>query len=174
MGLVQFSLPLDNIFEIQLTKGFSTVVDFEDRDLADFKWSARLSGNTAYACRHSPWNNGKRHEIAMHRKIMEEILGRQLQSREEVDHVNGNGLDNRRSNLRLATRLQNSQNIGKKRNSKNPYKGIYYYKKIGRWRARIKFNGKRIFLGSFYTPEEAYAAYCRAALELFGDFARLK
>jgi hypothetical protein len=86
-----------------------------------------------------------------------------------VDHKNGNGLDNRRENLRGADYTQNAQNRPRRADSANPYKGV---KLIGRrWYARITERGKRRVIGSFATAEDAARAYNRAARDAFGEFA---
>lgn len=93
----------------------------------------------------------------------------------EIDHINQNSLDNRLSNLREATRGQNNQNTKRKKNNKSGYKGVCRDKR-GRgdkWLAQIMANGKRVILGRFETPQEAYNAYCAAAKEHHGEFARL-
>ncbi len=90
------------------------------------------------------------------------------------DHKNGNGLDNQRCNLRLASDSQQGQNKRKKSgSSSSKYKGVSWIKEDNKWRARIKKNGKQIHLGVFKTEIGAAVAYNRAAKELFGDFARL-
>ena len=90
----------------------------------------------------------------------------------EVDHKDGNGLDNRKQNLRLASRVQNQCN--KRRYSSNTcgFKGVHFHKQNRKWRARIEFNKKRISLGLFSSREEAGAAYIEAAKRLHGEFAR--
>jgi hypothetical protein len=90
----------------------------------------------------------------------------------QIDHINGDGLDNRIANLRLATNSQNMANRRHNRNSTSPYKGVSYVKKWGRWVARIQKDKKRVEIGYFFTPEEAHAAYVAAAREAFGEFAR--
>lgn len=87
-----------------------------------------------------------------------------------IDHINGNSLDNRIANLRLATNSQNHMNQRVRRDSKLGLKGVH---RVGnRFQARIQKDGKRLNLGLFGTPEEAHAAYCKAAHEMFGEFAR--
>jgi hypothetical protein len=87
----------------------------------------------------------------------------------DVDHINRDKLDNRPENLRLATTAQNRANIGKQRNNSSGFKGVFLDK--GKFRAKIKCNGKQRFLGSYSTPEAAAAAYDGAALAAFGTFA---
>lgn len=88
----------------------------------------------------------------------------------EIDHANGDGADNRIVNLRLATR---SQNCGNTKTRRNGLKGAYYDKSSGRWLASITKNRRQFHLGRFASEQEAHAAYCRAALETFGEFARI-
>jgi hypothetical protein len=88
------------------------------------------------------------------------ILGRKF-----VDHKNHDTLDNRRGNLRPATRSQNLANQRRKGT-----KGVFHTP-YGRWLAKIGFNGKKIYLGTFSTKAEAQAAYANKAVELFGEFA---
>lgn len=89
-----------------------------------------------------------------------------------VDHRNGNGLDNRRSNLRLATQAQNMSNRGRPTNNTSGYKGVSAGR-LGGWRAYITSRGKRLDIGTFASKEEAAEAYNAKALELHGEFARL-
>lgn len=89
-----------------------------------------------------------------------------------VDHINGNGLDNRRSNLRICTHAENMRNRKTHSNNKSGYKGVYFDKDGSRWRAQIRAEGKKHSLGSFDTPEKAYEAYLSASKELHGEFAR--
>ena len=91
----------------------------------------------------------------------------------EVDHIDCNKLNNLRSNLRLCTKSQNQHNRAKQKNNTSGYKGVHLQKRTGKYRAQIKLHGKRKILGLFSTPELAYAAYCSAAVQLHGDFARL-
>ena len=99
------------------------------------------------------------------------MLGRRLTKEDVVDHINHDPLDNHRHNLRLATRSQNAANVGPYANNTSGYKGVDFNQ--GKWRARITQHGKRHFLGTFDTAEEAARAYDSKALELFGEFASL-
>src|ERR1043165_3940616 len=97
------------------------------------------------------------------------MIGRPLEKHELVDHIDGNGLNNRRSNLRLATYAQSSMNRGRNIKNSSGYKGVDL--KDGKWRAEIQVSRKKVYLGRFSTPEEAYAAYCEAAKKYHGEFA---
>lgn len=163
---------------IPLTKGQSAIVDCEDGDLAQFKWCAmRLpsyhDNQSFMACRNVVEPSGKRKLQLMHRLILSRILERDLTSKEEVDHVDGNPLNNRRSNLRLANRVQNAANQPKRRNNSSGFKGVSYHRKANKWVARIQIYGKDKYLGLFATAELAHDAYCKAAKEAFGEFANL-
>lgn len=92
---------------------------------------------------------------------------------EEVDHINGNPLDNRRSNLRMATSAQNKWNTRRFSNNTSGYRGVSFRKDRGKFRAYINLDNKQRSLGMFHTAEEAARAYDAAAKELFGEFARL-
>lgn len=92
-----------------------------------------------------------------------------------VDHINGNGLDNRRCNLRVCSHGENMRNRTMNRNNRSGYKGVYFDPdKNGRpWRAQIRANGRKHSLGRFDTAEQAYEAYQKAAERLHGEFARV-
>lgn len=90
-----------------------------------------------------------------------------------LDHINLVKLDNRIANLREANSTQNKANIGRQRNNKSGFKGVFWYAKVRKWRATIGLDRRRIHLGDFETPEAAHAAYCKAATELYGEFARV-
>lgn len=150
---------------------YEAIVDDEDYPLvAGFKWSAQLERNTGtvYAvCALRKRLDGKNKVLLlrMHRLIVNP-------GAQEVDHVDGDGLNNRRANLRAATRSQNAMNTRKRHG--RPLKGFSYQRTAKRskpWQARLKLNGKFIFLGYFSTPEEAAKAYDAAAFKYFGDFA---
>lgn len=145
---------------------YVAIVSDEDKDLSELRWNVFHNRDTnLYArCKGIPKS------IAMHRVVMERILNRPLKDNELVDHVNRDGLDNRRENLRLATHSQNAANMRVQKHNKLGVKGVSRSKK--RFTARIRFNGVLYFLGSFKTIEEASAAYEAKAVELFGEFAR--
>jgi hypothetical protein len=89
-----------------------------------------------------------------------------------VDHKDGDGLNNRRENLRLATQSQNMHNQRINRANKTGFKGVSLHKVSGKWIAQIGLKGKTNYLGLFASPEEAHAAYCRASDQYHGDFGR--
>lgn len=143
------------------------LVDEEDEDLALLKWHS----SNRYAMRHTPTVNGSRTKQHMHRVILERVLGRILDRSEHVDHINMNRNDNRRSNLRLASRSENMHNRPKPKSNTTGYKGVFMNK--GRATARTKTNQTVITVGRFDTVEEAAWMYDQWALELHGDHARL-
>lgn len=150
--------------EITLTRGLVAMVDDEDYDhLMQKKWFAKpnVSRATGEVLTHYAYSGHRsRH---MHR----EILG--VQGGQHVDHVDGNGLNNTRANLRICTKAQNGQN--RRPWSACGYRGVTPNKKG--WSATIEANGVRYRLGTFPTPEEAAEAYNAKATELHGEFARL-
>ncbi len=157
------------MIEIELTQGYKTIVDDEDADLAELKWCLRML-KRPYAARSK--NLGYTTlTIPMHRVILSRMLGRELAKGEYVDHADGDGLNNQRSNLRLATISQNNRNKGNSRNNTSGYKGVVW--RGGKWNAQIRFNHKCLHLGCFDIIEDAARAYNEAALKYHGEFAYL-
>lgn len=154
---------------IQLTQGKQTMVDDEDYQfLNQWKWYTTTKGYAARRVHYpSTRDNQKFKGFLMHRVIAFAPDGTQ------VDHINGDKLDNRKANLRLATNAQNQMNKVTQSNSTTGYKGVSFEKSIGRYRAYINFQGKRYNLKTFKTPEQAAEAYNIKAKELFGEFALL-
>lgn len=155
--------------EIPLTKGYVAIIDITDADLASRKWCINLSARGAYAVGSIKRENGARYNQIMHRLILSRAIGRELTSLEVVDHINGDKLDNRRKNLRLATYAENTRNSKRPRNNKTGYKGVHFIR--GKWTAQITYQGRCIRLGEFSTPEQAHKAYCDAAWMYHGRFA---
>ena len=158
------------MIEIPLTQGQVALIDDEDFELVSkYKWHVQWNKNTKsfYAGTKIRKSDGKRTTLQMHRLIVNAQKG------QRVDHIHHNTLDNRKSELRICTPSQNQHNRAIQANNTSGYKGVSWHKQRQKWLARIKVNGKRISLGLFLTPELAHAAYCRAALELHGDFARV-
>ena len=158
--------------EIPLTRGLITLVDAIDADLASYHWYAERRNGTGngYVARRRV--HGRL--ILLARVVLCRMLGRELEREEEVDHINHIPLDNRRSNLRLASRQQNVHNVGIRRNNTSGYKGVSFDKERSKWKAQIKINYRNVLLGRFDTPEEAHQAYCEAARKLHGEFAQLE
>ena len=154
--------PADTSYRIiPLTQGKFALVDSEDFEfLSQWNWS--VDGH--YASRHARRpGNAKGGRIRMHRVILGEPSGF------EVDHKNHDTLDNRRSNLRVATSSQNRANTVRRTDNKSGFKGVSPFQ--GKWRATIRENGKHKHLGRFSTTEEAHQAYCAAATRIYGEFA---
>ncbi len=148
---------------ISLTKGKHAIVDAADYPaLARYKWYAQgpKKNGAFYAYR---GHRGR--TISMHRQIMKPPKGM------VVDHINGNGLDNRRCNLRICTHLQNLQNTRRHRPGKSRFRGVY--PRGDKWQASIQHDGKPLYLGLFDDECEAARARDRKALELAGEFAVL-
>lgn len=148
--------------EIPLTQGKIALVDAEDYSKvisADTKWRAQRSYNTWYAVR-SIYPGGIETSQMMHVFIM---------GSKGIDHINGNGLDNRRENLRIASLSQNKQNEQKRKNGSSQFKGVH--KHHTKWRAKITINHEIIFLGRFSEERDAAIAYDKAARKHFGEYA---
>lgn len=158
--------------EIPLTKGYVTIIDTDDSDLAHHKWYVALYRGHSQAMRWQTIDANKKVAILLHRSIMERILQRPLTKGEIVDHKDGDALNNRRSNLRLATHAQNMQNRRMHRQTQSGVKGVGV-RPSGRFRAVIYHNKVRHHLGTFDTLEEAKEAYRLAALHYFGEFANV-
>lgn len=161
------------VVEIPLNRGLKALVDDEDGHLAEFGWCASLrNGKTWYAhrmIRRAP-------EKPLHLQLHRVVLGI-TDPKIEVDHVNGDGLDCRRINLRKATRAQNARNRSKNRTSFGRFKCVSWNKRVKKWLVQISYrdNGvKKSHYVGWFTDEEAGArAYDQAATMLFGEFARL-
>lgn len=157
--------------EIPLTNGMVALVDAQDFErLSQYSWRARKGSKPGgpelyYASRRVPSAAGRGPEIHMHH----DLLGPGL-----VDHKDGNGLNNQRSNLRHCTQSQNLANarFGSKGKTSR-FRGVSFHRAKGRWQAQSKLNQKKVHLGRFVSEEEAARAYDNFAREHFGEFARL-
>lgn len=146
--------------------GHIAIVDDADHEmLARYRWFAQPKRATVYAHR-----NIVRDGFPTTRFMHHDVLG-SLPPGMWVDHINGDGLDNRRVNLRFASPTENARNKRVRKDSGTGIKGVRR-RPSGRWTARICVNGCQIWLGTFNSPEDAAAAYLAAAREHFGKFAR--
>jgi hypothetical protein len=156
--------------EIPLTQGMVALVDKQDyKELSKYKWCVDKRRKVFYAS-HTFWDSKtkKQKKVTMHRFIMNTPKGM------HTDHINGNGLDNRRSNLRICTASQNRHNVGIINTNTSGFKGVDYYPHTkSPWRAQIRANGKNLYLGVYATKELAYEAYCEACIKYHGEFSRL-
>jgi len=150
-----------NLIDISLTQGYIAIIDDCDVEQTKYKWSSDIAKNgRIYAIRGSGNNR-----IRLHVAILQPPIGY------EVDHIDRNGLNNLRSNLRIATVSQNRANCLPRKQRK--FKGVYIDTRYGYITAKIQFNKQQIYLGRFNTELDAPKAYNAKAIELFGEFARL-
>lgn len=162
------------IAHIPLTQGYEAVVDAADVSLVgSFNWYAEIekrpdgSIKAVYAVRKRRDANGVQKGERLHRVILGAAPGL------EVDHRDGNGLNNKRSNLRIATTAQNQRNQRISSVNTSGYKGVTWHSQRGKWQAQIKINGKVKYLGCFTSALDASAAYQSAAVDAFGEWANI-
>lgn len=147
---------------ITLTKGHIAIIDACDVPLVEsMNWCSHVQKHSVYARTHL---QTRPHTAYLHRMILGAAQGA------EVDHRDGNGLNNRRENLRLASRSENNQNRRWSKMGDQGMRGVSFHKASRKWDARIQANGVPIRLGLFSTPEEAKAAYLKASSELHKSF----
>lgn len=147
-------------------KGHSVLLDADfAADINPALWGCTYTGKTYFIIRFQ--HKGVSHLARLHRIIVNAPRGMC------VDHINGNTLDNRRSNLRICTRHENTMNQRVRKNNTSGKKGVRFIKGQAQWSARISVKGKRLHLGYFASAEEAGAAYDQAALIHYGPFAHL-
>jgi hypothetical protein len=148
--------------------GKVVTVSYVDKDLCDNNWYI----DAGYATRRHTVN-GKQKQIRMHRVILERMIGRDIQTGEFPDHIDGNPLNNSRDNLRLVTRAQNNQNSRMRKDNTSGCKGVNLNKTTNKWQVVIMANKKSHRLGSYDDYDEA----CRVANEfrerLHGEYARV-
>ena len=161
-----------NLAYISLRKGYEAIIDAADADLASQQhWYAlvkrRKTGLASIYATSSVWENGAQKTVALHRLIMNAGEGF------HVDHINGDGLDNRRSNLRIATSFENSWNSRLRHDSKAGMKGVSWDAHNKCWRGIVVHKGQRHSIGYFKCLNEAKTATEAKRRELHGVFARL-
>lgn len=151
---------------IPLSQGLEAVIDAADVPLVEGRnWHAVLNRNVHYARACAPRVRGRRRMIPLHRLILsppDEML---------VDHIDGDGLNCRRSNMRLASIAENGRNKGISKANTSGYKGVSWSKSEQKWEAIIAVNRRRIRLGYFTEKEAAAACYAEASVRLHGEFA---
>ena len=148
---------------ITIEQGYEAIIDAADVPLIDgFKWKLHENpaGNIYVRCGRHP----KR--IWMHRLILN------CPDHMQTDHIDGNGLNNRRSNLREATSAHNNRNRRISTVNSSGFKGVSFHKMSSKWQSCIFVDGRSKHLGLFDTPEEAHAAYCAASAKYHGEFGR--
>ena len=159
--------------EIQLSKqgknkGMTALVDDEDFEyLSQFRWYADIQRGSHYAMRWARLENGKYSNNLMHRELVK--CGNGL----IIDHIDGNGLNNQKSNLRTCTHSQNLRNTKPKRHGNSKYKGVSWNKSHGVFVAKILINGKNTYIKQSQNEIEVAKAYDKKAKEIFGEFAWL-
>lgn len=155
---------------IPLTKDKFAMVDDEDYEkVSQHKWHVfmRKDKKSLYATYTlHDLKNHKDTTIRMHRFIMDASKNTQ------VDHIDGNGLNNQKNNLRFSTNQLNQANKGKNKNNKSGFKGVSFNNQHKRYISQVMFDGKVIYLGLYVDPIEAAKAHDKKAKELFGEFAR--
>ena len=160
---------------IPVSRGLFAVVDAEDFvPVSSYKWCAFVGNHRNgvplhYAMHNIPRRRGetRREKLFMHHLV----LG--VSKKNKVDHVNGDGLDNRKENLRLITPSLNMANSRKRlAETSSRFKGVCWFVPQKKWRASIMRDRKRTFLGYFDNEEDAARAYDKEAVRLFGDYAR--
>ena len=163
-----------NIAYVALTKGYTAIIDASDVHLVNGQnWfsSIRLRADktvrTVYAMSNTTRHKGKQTRLLLHRVIVG------TQNGFEVDHRDGDGLNNCRANLRLATREQNARNRTLQSNNSSSVKGVRLNTEKTKWRASIRVCGILKNLGSYDTLDEAAEAYAKASSAMHGDFGRV-
>ncbi len=153
---------------IELTQGKVALVDDEDYEyLNQFNWQALKARHTWYAHRNG-YNKDRHVKIYMHRDILKVPVG------VNTDHKDGNGLNNQRCNIRIATNAQNQQNqINLAGGKSSCFKGVCWSKADNKWYVHITVKSRSVRLGSYISEIEAALVYDEAAKEYFGEFARL-
>lgn len=148
---------------VELTQGQVSIIDASDAPMVGrYNWSVAERGQRTYAC--ARFDGVLQY---LHRIIATPEEG------ECVDHINGDGLDNRRSNLRCCVQAENNINRGATCISKSGFKGVSWSKSNNGWIAQIRRDGLRKHIGTFAKAEDAARAYDAAAIEIHGEFARL-
>jgi hypothetical protein len=161
------NLPQQVEERVPLTGGKFALIDASDLPLVSrYKWYVDSWGY-ARGTRPSTTTKSGYTTILMHRLVINAKSG------EQIDHVNGNPLNNRRCNLRKCTNAQNQMNRRKSSGRLSIFKGVTYHKGCEKWQAQIKTNQRSVYLGLFKNEADAALAYNEKAIEVFGEYARL-
>jgi hypothetical protein len=154
---------------IPLTRGFVAIIDADDWDMVSrHKWAAQKGGNSVYARTSIRGGDGKQYALLLHRLLLKSERGT------FVDHIDGDGLNNIRANLRACSHAENIRNSAVKtdKRKRSKFKGVGQCSGTGRWRASIEKDGSRLDLGTFDTEERAARAYDAASRLFHGRFSR--
>jgi hypothetical protein len=163
-----------NVAYVPLTKGYTAVVDVDDLHIVgEWQWCASVRRDRkgkimcVYAERRATFADGTTQVLRLHRAILNPGKGF------DVDHIDSDGLNNKRSNLRAATRAQNTMNRRAQTTNTSGIKGVFFESRSKKWVAKIKLNGKTHWLGCFERKEKAAEVYALAAERLHKEFRRL-
>ncbi len=153
--------------KIPLSQGKVALIDGLDWGVVrKYTWYAQRQGDRFYAVAKVLREDGKREAIMMHRLLLN-LSDRSILT----NHIDGDGLNNTRANLRTCTATENRHNSRNRSDNTSGLKGVTRDCGTGKWKARIKRDGRTKNLGLFASREEAHAAYCQAATKLYGQFA---
>lgn len=153
--------------QITLPNGKVALVDDEDFERVNaYKWGVLITKGKAYVWRYV-YSGGKRKGVYLHREIMDTPQGM------SVDHIDGDGLNNQKSNMRNCTHQENLFNERKKAKTSSIFKGVWWDNARKRWAASLRLNGKTIHLGRYDDEVEAALAYNSAAIKNFGKYSNL-
>ena len=154
--------------KIPLTQGKYAIVDDEDyEELSKHKWCASRVGKTFYAVRGIKIGVNKRSTVKMHKQIMCTPTGM------DTDHIDMNGLNNQKGNLRVCTRSENLRNRRAPINNTSGQKGVHFDNKRNKWVAQLTLHGKNKHIGRFLTQNEARKSYQNACTKYHGEFANI-
>ena len=162
-----------NFAYVALSQGYEAIIDAADIHLvAGMRWHARVDRRADGSIKgiyagHTHYRSGMTQKTVMMHQLIAG-LGDVL-----VDHADGNGLNNRRSNLSPATVAENNRNAARRVDNTSGFKGVTWHSQRNKWRAQITAGGKQRSLGLFATPEEAAFAYAKASEQLHGEFGRV-
>lgn len=156
-----------SVMALRLSQQKEALIDADAlRLVGHLRWYAIVARHSFYAMAKERRKDGSYRLVSMHRLLMGEPHGL------FVDHKDGNGLNNTRGNLRVATPQQNSQNKRRPSTNQSGLKGVSWHASSGKWRACIRHDKRLVSLGLHDSKEAAHAAYVEAAANLYGDFAR--